>query len=84
MLINGGETEFYVAASISSTLGNLNAQFYTDIACTTPVGSTFTVTPSTASIQAKVPGGAKGVVITGIDISSDWSDIYINAITLKS
>ena len=75
-LINGGETEFLLSAAFNQ-YGKVTAQFYSDIACTTPIGSLFTVNSGTSSVQQKVPIGAMGVTITFRNTYGGYNTIKI-------
>lgn len=71
-LINTGETNFSMSAAFPKEKGKIEAQFYTDIACTNSVGSPFMINSGNASLQQKIPVNAMGVKIT----FSNTSDIY--------
>lgn len=83
-LIDGGETEFLVSADFTTGLGRVTAQFYTDIACTNPVGSSVFVDSSSASKQQKIPAGAKGVQITLANTGRNYSvEMLVKNISFK-
>jgi len=82
-LIDGGETEFLMSATFPNGYGKVNAQFYTDIACTNPVGSSFEVKNTAASLQQKVPVNTKGVKITFSNTHWDYIDIEVRNISFQ-
>jgi len=82
-LINGGEAEFTLSAGFPSSYGKVTAQFYTNIACTTPVGSAFEVNNGTSSIQQHIPSGAMGVMVTFLNTYGGYNTITIRNINLK-
>ncbi len=82
-LIDGGETEFTLSATFPNTYGRVRAQFYSNIACTTPVGSAFDVNGSTTSIQRKIPSGAMGVTVTFTNTSGGYNTVVIRNISLQ-
>lgn len=68
-LIDEGVTDFQLSALFKCQYGAVDAQFYEDIACTRPIGSSVRITNSvdvqrTVSLTEKVPANAKGVKIT--------------------
>ncbi len=82
-LINGGETEFLMAAVFSSSHGKVTAQCYSDIACTNPLGSPFVINNSAASLQQKLPANTKGVKITFSHTWRDYVHIEVRNISFK-
>ncbi|MEN6314626.1 MAG: YDG domain-containing protein [Clostridiaceae bacterium] len=82
-LIDSGETQFNMSASFDATYGVVRAQFYTDIACTNPVGSVFTVNSGTTSLQQYIPANAKGVQITMIYTSTVYSTVTVRNISFR-
>ena len=82
-LIDGGETQFQLSAAFTAAYGVVKAQFYTDIACTNPVGAVHTINSSTTSLQQYIPAGAKGVQISMLYTSSEYSTVTIRNISFK-
>ena len=82
-LIDGGETEFLMSAVFPNTYGKVGAQFYTDIACTNAVSSSFYVNGSTATLQQKIPANAKGVKITFSNTYWDYTNIVVRNISFQ-
>ena len=82
-LINGGETEFLMSASFPNTYGKVTAQFFSNIACTTPVGSPFDVNGGAVSLQQKIPVGALGVIITMSNTCGIYTNIMVRNICFQ-
>ncbi|MEA4823099.1 MAG: YDG domain-containing protein, partial [Clostridiaceae bacterium] len=82
-LIDGGETKFVLSAEFPSTYGEVTAQFFSDIACTNPVGSSPLVHGSTPSLEQKIPANAKGVKITFRNTSSSYNNVTVRNISFK-
>lgn len=82
-LIDGGETEFTLSASFPSGSGKVTAQFYSNIACTTPVGSAFEVNSGTSSIQRKIPSSSMGVTIAYLNTRGDYNSVTIRNISFQ-
>ncbi|MEA5059893.1 MAG: hypothetical protein VB049_07640, partial [Candidatus Pelethousia sp.] len=74
-LIDGGQTDFLLSTQFPSGYGRVSARFYTDIACTNPIGSSFSVQSGSASLTQKIPANAKGVTITFVN--THWDFVYI-------
>ena len=81
--INGGKTEFLMSSVFPSGCGKVSAQFYTDIACTNPVGNSFEVKSDSASIQKNIPVDSKGVKVTFINTSGNYNNIQVKNINFK-
>ncbi len=84
-LIDGGETTYALSATLpnqASQSGKISVQFYTDIACTNPVGSPFGTTSFPVPNQ-QIPAGAKGATITFSDVSSLYVDVPVKNISFK-
>lgn len=82
-LIDGGETVFMMSAGFPNAYGKVSAQFYTNIACTNPVGSPFVINNSTASLQQKIPANAKGVKITFSNTHWGYNNIEVRNISFQ-
>lgn len=81
--IDGGETEFLMSSAFPNSSGKVSAQFYTDIACTNPVGNSFEITNSATSIQKNIPSNAKGVKVTLSNTSGNYNDVTVKNISFK-
>ncbi len=82
-LIDGGETEFLMTAAFPSNYGKVTAQCYSDIACTNPLGSVFTINNAGPSLQQKLPANTKGVKITFSNTRWDYTNIIVRNISFK-
>ncbi|GEM_PF-2457388 len=82
-LINGGETNFLMSAVFPDAYAKISAQFYTDIACTNAVGSSYSVNRSAASLQQKIPANAMGVKMTFTNTHWDYPDIVVKNISFQ-
>lgn len=80
-LINGGETYFLLSAELSSTIGRVTVRFYTDIACTNAVGSSYYVNGNPGSSQQKIPAGTLGVKVTFS--GGSYSGLIVKNISFK-
>ena len=80
-LINGGETNFLLSAELSSTIGRVTVRFYTDIACTNAVGSSYYVNGNPGSLQQKIPAGTLGVKVTFS--GGSYSGLIVKNISFK-
>ena len=60
--IDGGASEYPMSAGFPDTYGKVYAQCYSDIACTSPVGSAFEVNGSTTSRTGTLPATPRASV----------------------
>lgn len=81
-LIDGGETEFLMSAAFPLANGKVSAQFYTDIACTNPVGSSSAVVNS-VPLQQKIPANTKGVKITFDNTCEVYDNVEVGNISFQ-
>jgi len=81
-LIDCGVTEFELSGRFASNQGVIEAQFYTDIACTNPIGSPVSIrnySSQNQNVTAKgtIPAAAKGVRITFRNTDTGYNFIEV-------
>lgn len=81
-VIDGGLTEFeFKASEIVGSGGWIDLQFYSDIACTTPVGSKITRTNNTA-FTGTIPATAKGAIVAFTISTGTYFDVTFRNISV--
>ncbi len=80
-IINGGAMDFTLSATFPGTYGKVTAQCYSDIACTSTIGSMYTVSSGASSTTKTLPAGTMGVRITFSNTSNDYNTVTIRNIS---